>query len=76
MGAGFGGTNRSGSPGVTTASAVRDEFSEEVDLVIDGGSALDGRPSTVLDLSGERPRILRRGAVVAAEIAELCGVPL
>ena len=68
--------NRSGGPGLTTASAVRDQFSGEVDLVIDGGSALDGRPSTVLDLSSGRPRILRHGAVAAAKIAELCGVPL
>jgi L-threonylcarbamoyladenylate synthase len=44
--------------------------------VIDGGSALDGRPSTVLDLSSGQPRILRQGAVGAADVAELCGVPV
>lgn len=68
--------NRSGGPGVTSASAVRDEFSGEIELVIDGGSALDGRPSTVLDLSSGQPRILRQGAVGAADVAELCGVPV
>jgi L-threonylcarbamoyladenylate synthase len=41
-----------------------------VDLEIDGGE-LPGTPSTVVDLSGEEPRILREGAVPAARIHEL-----
>ena len=68
--------NRSGSAELTTAYAVREEFLGEVDLVIDGGSALDGRPSTVVDLSVKSPRILRQGAVSASEIEALYGVPL
>ena len=66
--------NRSGSPGLSTAHAVRCELSGEVDFVVDGVSGQDGRPSTVVDLSGDRPRILRRGAVSAAEIESLCGL--
>jgi len=41
-----------------------------VDLEIDGGE-LPGTPSTVVDLSGEEPRILREGAVPAARVGEL-----
>jgi L-threonylcarbamoyladenylate synthase len=41
-----------------------------VDMEIDGGE-LPGTPSTVVDLSGEEPRILREGAVPAARIHEL-----
>ncbi len=41
-----------------------------VDLEIDGGD-LPGTPSTVVDLSGPEPRILREGAVSAARIREL-----
>jgi L-threonylcarbamoyladenylate synthase len=66
--------NRTGSPGLSTAHAVRCELSGEVDFVVDGVSGQDGRPSTVVDLSGDRPRILRRGAVSAAEIESLCGL--
>ena len=66
--------NRTGSPGLSTAHAVRCELPGEVDFVVDGVSGQDGRPSTVVDLSGDRPRILRRGAVSAAEIESLCGL--
>jgi L-threonylcarbamoyladenylate synthase len=66
--------NRSGKPGLTTARAVLEEFGDEIDLVIDGGETPGGVASTVLDLSGERPRILRQGAVARREIEELCGV--
>ena len=66
--------NRTGSPGLSTPHAVRCELSGEVDFVVDGVSGQDGRPSTVVDLSGDRPRILRRGAVSAAEIESLCGL--
>ena len=43
---------------------------EGVDLEIDGGE-LPGTPSTVVDLSGEEPRIVREGAVSAARVREL-----
>lgn len=38
-------------------------FQGKVDLIVDGGAASGGRPSTVLDLSMHPPRILRQGAV-------------
>ena len=65
--------NLSGSPGRMTAEAGRREFGSEVDLVIDAGDASKGLASTVLDLSGKQPRILREGAVSLREIEELCG---
>lgn len=68
--------NRSGSPGLTTAQAVRAEFGKEIDLVIDGGVAPGGLASTVLDLTGPRPRLLRQGAVSQGEIEAICGIPL
>ena len=66
--------NRTGSPGLSTPHAVKRELSGDVDFVVDGVSGQDGRPSTVVDLSGDRPRILRQGAVSAAEIESLCGL--
>ena len=68
--------NRSARPGLTTAAAVRAEFGEEIDVVVDGGRTPGGPPSTVLDLTDERPRILRRGAITADELERVCGVAI
>ena len=65
--------NRSGKPGLTTAKAVRAEFGDEIDMVIDGEETPGGPSSTVLDLTRGQPRILRHGAVSQREIEEVCG---
>lgn len=66
--------NRSGMPGLTTAQAVRDELGDRIDFVLDGGDAPGGVPSTVLDLSGDAPRVLRQGAVSKEAIVAACGL--
>ena len=63
--------NRSGKPGLTTAEAVRDVFGNEVDLVINEDKVSVGVASTVVDLSGEQPRILRHGAVTQEQLERL-----
>ena len=68
--------NRTGQPGLTTAGAVRSEFGDELDLVVEGRATTLERPSTVVDLSMEEPRILRQGAVSRREIEEGCGRPI
>ena len=55
--------NPHGAPPPRTAAEVRDAFGEALDAIVDGGRTPGGAPSTLLDLSGPRPRILRRGAV-------------
>jgi len=50
-------------PSSTTAGHVREDLGERVDLILDGGPTLIGLESTVLDLSGERPTILRPGGI-------------
>jgi L-threonylcarbamoyladenylate synthase len=75
LGAAITGTsaNLSGRPSLMTAQAVRDEFGDKLDMVIDVGQATGGVASTVLDLTGERPRILRQGSVSLGQIEETCG---
>jgi L-threonylcarbamoyladenylate synthase len=68
--------NRSGGPELRTAGAVREEFGNRLDLVIDGGATSRGLASTVLDLSDGHPRILRLGAIAQREIEELSGETL
>jgi len=60
--------NRSGEPNALTAEEVLAHLSGRVDLLIDGGRAPGGIPSTVVDCTGLAPVILRQGPVSAAEI--------
>ncbi|MCC6348039.1 MAG: threonylcarbamoyl-AMP synthase [Candidatus Eisenbacteria bacterium] len=55
--------NLSGRPPATTAEEVVSYFGNQLDLVLDGGPRLGGLPSTLVDCSGARPKLLRRGAV-------------
>ena len=59
--------NRTGNEGLTTASAVRGVFGSEIDLVVDGRAGT-GLPSTVVDLSGPDPSVLRVGALPVSDI--------
>jgi L-threonylcarbamoyladenylate synthase len=49
-----------------TAAEVLTYFDGALDLVLDGGASAGGAPSTVLDVTVDPPRLLRRGAVVPA----------
>ncbi len=55
--------NLSGQPPAETAGEVVRVFGNQLDLVLDGGPRHGGQPSTLVDVSGQRPRLLRRGAV-------------
>ena len=62
--------NPSGRPDPRRLEDVDPRIRDGVDLEIDGGE-LPGTASTVVDLSGEEPRIVREGAVPATRIREL-----
>lgn len=68
--------NRFGRISPTRASHVRDDFGVTAPLVIDGGSAQVGVESTIVDVTTDRVRILRPGAVEAAHIAKVLGLAL
>ena len=55
--------NRSGGPEPTTAEEVRKQLGNAVDMILEGGPNPTGRSSTVVDITGEHPRVLRQGAV-------------
>ena len=65
--------NRFGHVSPTTAAHVREEFGDAVAVVLDGGDCEVGIESTILDLSGEMPRILRPGRITHAQIEALVG---
>jgi len=65
--------NRFGRVSPTTAAHVRADLGDDVDLVVDGGPAPIGVESTIVDLTGDVPAILRAGAVGAREIGDALG---
>ena len=65
--------NRSGRVSPTEAAHVADELGDDVALILDDGRTRLGLESTVLDLSGEAPALLRPGAVTLEQLTELLG---
>jgi len=68
--------NRSGGVSPTCAAHVRESFSEDEVFVLDGGPCVGGIESTVVDVSGERVRVLRPGLTSAEQIAASIGEPV
>jgi L-threonylcarbamoyladenylate synthase len=68
--------NRFGRISPTTAEHVRADLGDEVDLVVDGGPAAVGVESTIVDLTGAVPAVLRAGAITASQLGEVLGVPV
>ena len=66
--------NRSGQPPATTAEQAKEQLGEAVTVYLDGGPAGDPVPSTIVDLTGENPLVLRAGAVSVDEISEVLGI--
>ncbi len=57
--------NRHGLPSPVTCAEAREQLADRVDLYVDGGPTPLGGESAVVDLSGARPKVLRRGSVRA-----------
>jgi L-threonylcarbamoyladenylate synthase len=68
--------NRFGRVSPTSAQHVQEDLGEDVDLLLDGGSCRVGVESTILDLTGDVPTLLRPGGVGAPAIESLLGVKL
>jgi L-threonylcarbamoyladenylate synthase len=68
--------NRFGRISPTTAQHVRDDLGSEVDLIVDGGPARIGVESTIIDLTGDVPAILRAGVIGPTALGDALGVPV
>ena len=69
--------NRFGNVSPTTAQAVSDELSDYLtmsDLILDGGACAVGVESTIIDCTGDAPKILRPGAITAEMIRDSTGL--
>lgn len=68
--------NRFGRISATTAAHVRKELGAAVDIVLDGGAADVGIESTIVDLSGTQPALLRPGAITRERLETVLGAPV
>jgi L-threonylcarbamoyladenylate synthase len=66
--------NLTGSPAPTTAGQARDQLGESIAVYLDGGERSGGLSSTIVDLTGDMPRMLRRGAISIGRLREVAAV--
>ena len=65
--------NTSGRPSPTTAVHVREDLEGKIEAILDGGPSGIGLESTIVDLSGEEPVLLRPGAITAEMLEKALG---
>jgi L-threonylcarbamoyladenylate synthase len=63
--------NLSGKPSSLTAEGVYAQLGDRVDLIIDGGRCPSGKESTIVDLTGQTPMVLREGAISKEELEQV-----
>lgn len=66
--------NISGQPPAVTAAEARNQLGARVEVYLDGGPSPGQAASTIVDLTGPHPRILRAGPVTAEAVADVLGV--
>ncbi|MBQ7872144.1 MAG: threonylcarbamoyl-AMP synthase [Oscillospiraceae bacterium] len=65
--------NRSGKPSTTTAEHVLHDMDGRIAAILDGGPCAVGVESTIVDLTGPRPRLLRPGGVTPEQLRAVLG---
>jgi len=68
--------NRFGRVSPTTAAHVRADLGDEVELILEGGPSNVGIESTIVDLSGEAPALLRPGAITRDQLKSILGAEI
>ncbi|GAB3564799.1 L-threonylcarbamoyladenylate synthase [Amycolatopsis endophytica] len=68
--------NVSGQPPASNAQEAQDQLGESVSVYLDGGPSGEPVPSSIIDLTGDEPVLLRAGAVTAEAVSEVLGAPV
>lgn len=66
--------NRTGQPPATTAAQAKLQLGDHVSVYLDGGPSGDPVPSTIVDLTGSDPLVLRAGAITADQLSDVLGI--
>jgi tRNA threonylcarbamoyl adenosine modification protein (Sua5/YciO/YrdC/YwlC family) len=65
--------NVAGAPPPVSAAEAREMLDEAVAVYLDGGPCLDLPPSTIVDTTGDRLRVVREGAVPLSDLVDVVG---
>ena len=65
--------NVSGQPPAGDAATAEGQLGDSVDVYLDGGPSGEPVASTIVDLTADEPRILREGAITAAQVSDVLG---
>ncbi|GHF15722.1 threonylcarbamoyl-AMP synthase [Amycolatopsis deserti] len=68
--------NVAGRSPATDAAEAREQLGESVSVYLDAGPSREALPSSVVDLTGDEPVLLRAGAVSAEAVSEVLGAPV
>jgi len=68
--------NISGQESPVTADEVYRQLGDSADMIVDGGKCPVSVLSTIIDLSGREPKVLRDGAITKEQIEKACGIVL
>ncbi len=66
--------NISGKPSGITAEEIRSQIGGEIEFIIEGDVSREGKESTIVDITGNKPRLLREGAISRAELERVCQI--
>ena len=66
--------NRTGLPAATTAAAAQEHFADTVSVYLDAGPCTSDVASTIVDITGDVPRLLRAGAVSVGKLREVAAL--
>jgi L-threonylcarbamoyladenylate synthase len=66
--------NRHGSPSAITADEAQEQLGESVSVYLDGGPCAENIPSTILDLTGTIPKVLRAGAISVDRLRSVASI--
>jgi L-threonylcarbamoyladenylate synthase len=66
--------NKHSLPAASTADEAQDQLGEAISVYLDGGPCADNVPSTILDLTGTTPRLLRAGAISIDDLRKVVPV--
>ena len=62
--------NLTGSPAATDAAGALEMLGDRVAVIVDGGATVGAVPSTIVDVTGDRPRLLRSGMITPPQLDE------
>jgi L-threonylcarbamoyladenylate synthase len=66
--------NVSGKPSALTAEEVDNQLGHKIDYILDGGKCPGGKESSIVDVTGDIPVLLREGAISKLEIEKVCEI--